>query len=212
MSPGKSTEQGSLQVRTAGWTALLSLLACWAGPVLGAEALGLDELSTLLHRDQAATVRYREEQHRAVLKVPLERTGELHFAPPALFEKRVLTPVTETYRLEGDTLTIVLPERRARQISLRNQPLLGGLLKGFKAVVSGDLATLTPDFTSMVTGTAENWTLALRPVQPEVARYIESIEVLGSGSEPRRFTVVERNGDRTVTEVVAPSTPPQTTR
>lgn len=199
-------EVRSRSPRTVRWPALVLglLVSVFASPLPAAEAFGIDELAALLRRDQPATVRFREEQHRQVLKVPLERSGELHFAPPALFEKRVLAPVTETYRLDGDTLTVLLPERRARQISLRNQPLLGGLLKGFKAVVSGDLATLAPDFASTVDGDEENWSIALRPVQPDIARYIDSIEVLGSHSEPRRFTVVERNGDRTVTTVLGP--------
>lgn len=166
-----------------------------------AEPFGLAELSVLLHRDTEATARFRELQHRRILKAPLERTGELHFVPPALFEKRVLAPVTETYSLDGETLTIALPERKARQISLRNQPLLGGLLLGFKAVVSGQLASLAPAFEATVSGTAAQWQLVLRPQQAEVARYIEVIEVTGAGPEPRQFTVLERNGDRTVTDI-----------
>lgn len=187
--------------------ALIGVLSGFAGSLHAAEAFGIEELATLLHRDQPANAQFREEQHRQVLKAPLRRSGELHFTPPALFEKRVLQPAAETYRLDGDTLTVLLPQSRPRQISLRNQPLLGGLLKGFKAVVSGDLVALTPDFESTVNGTAEDWTLTLRPVQPDVARYIENIEVLGNRSEPRRFTVVERNGDRTVTDILAPASP-----
>lgn len=169
-----------------------------------AAAFGLSELSVLLHRDTAATVRFRELQYRRVLKAPLERAGELHFSPPALFEKRVLSPVMETYRLDGDTLSIALPERRTRQISLRNQPLLGSLLLGFKAVVSGRLETLGPDFETSVSGTAASWTLRLQPRSPDVARYIDHILIVGQEIGPQRFEVLERSGDRTVTAIEPP--------
>ncbi len=185
---------------------LAGTLLCAAGSSARAAetadpAFGLAELTVLLHRETAATARFHELQYRRVLKVPLERAGELHFAPPALFEKRVLTPVIETYRLDGDTLSIALPQRRTRQLSLRNQPLLGGLLLGFKAIVSGRLETLGPDFETTVSGTAGNWSLVLTPRQPDVARYIDHILVNGRESGPQRFEVRERNGDRTVTEI-----------
>lgn len=201
--------------RHNGWRVLGALLLggimlCGAGTPAARAAespesvFGLDELSVLLHRETAATVRFQELQYRRVLKVPLERAGELHFSPPALFEKRVLSPVIETYRLEGDTLSITLPERRTRQVSLRNQPLLGSLLLGFKAVVSGRLETLAPDFETDVSGTAANWTLLLKPSAPDLARYIDHILVVGQETGPQRFEVLERNGDRTVTGIEPP--------
>jgi outer membrane lipoprotein-sorting protein len=136
-----------------------------------------------------------------VLKEPIERQGEFHFEPPSLFEKRVLAPVTETYRLDGETLSIALPDRKVRQVSLRNQPLLGGLLLGFRAVVSGHLDMLAASFEVQVSGTPEAWRIDLRPTQADVAKYIGAIHVTGKGSEPLRFEILERNGDRTITAI-----------
>lgn len=202
-----STDRSGYWMRDALLALVSVCMLCNAGvPTAGAAesaapAFGLDELSVLLHRETAATARFQELQYRKVLKVPLERAGELQFAPPALFEKRVLTPVIETYRLEGDTLSIELPQRRTRQISLRNQPLLGGLLLGFKAVVSGRLETLEPAFATSVSGTAASWTLLLEPRASELARYIDHILVVGQELGAQRFEVLERNGDRTVTVI-----------
>ena len=186
------------------WTVQRTVHATDA-PVAGTAAenigFGIEELTTLLTRETAASANFREQQFRHVLKEPLRREGELYFEPPALFEKRVLAPVSETYRLEGETLSIVLPGRRTRQVSLRNQPLLGGLLLGFQAVVSGRLDRLEPAFVVTVSGTAEDWQLVLRPNQEEIATYIDVIQVTGRGSEPLRFEITERNGDRTVTDI-----------
>lgn len=172
-----------------------------AAPEAAASGLSMSELALLLHRDEPATADYHELQYRRVLKAPLERRGELYFAPPATFEKRVRFPVSETYRIEGETLSMAFPDRATRQISLRNQPLLGGLLLSFKAVIGGQLESLDSTFIATVGGTADQWTLDLRPTQPDVAKYIAVIHVSGHRSEPLHFEVVERSGDRTVTDI-----------
>jgi len=162
---------------------------------------GLNELSQLLRREVASTASFHEQQYRRVLKEPIERQGEFYFEPPSLFEKRVLAPVTETYRLDGETLSIALPDRKVRQVSLRNQPLLGGLLLSFRAVVSGHLDMLAASFEVRVSGTPEAWRIDLRPTQADVAKYVGAIHVTGKGSEPLRFEILERNGDRTITAI-----------
>lgn len=172
-----------------------------AEPAVATAGLAVSDLAQLLRREAPATANFHELQYRRVLKAPLERSGELHFEPPATFEKRVRLPVSETYRIEGETLSMSLPDRATRQISLRNQPLLGGLLLSFKAVIGGQLDSLGNSFSSTVGGTAEQWTLDLRPLQPDVAKYIDVIHVSGRRSEPLRFEVVERSGDRTVTDI-----------
>lgn len=183
-----------LAVRTVGSVAAEAAPAAQAG-------FALSDLALLLHRDAPATADFHELQYRRVLKAPLERSGELHFAPPATFEKRVLMPAAETYRIDGETLSMALAGRPTRQISLRNQPLLGGLLLGFKAVIGGQLDSLGSTFITTVGGTPEQWTLDLRPTQADVAKYIEVIHVSGRRSEPLRFEVVEKSGDRTVTDI-----------
>jgi Outer membrane lipoprotein carrier protein LolA-like len=194
---------GLLLVATAVLAGQGTLAAAAPDPVAVSQVsdFGLSQLAQLLHREVAATADFHELQYRRVLKEPLERRGELHFEPPALFEKRVLVPVTETYRIEGETLSVELPKRATRQISLRNQPLLGGLLLGFKAVISGRLDTLAATFDSTVSGTADEWRLDLRPTQADVVRYIDIIHISGRGSEPLRFEVLERSGDLTVTDI-----------
>ena len=182
-------------------TGVLAAEVSTANAVPLATDFGLEQLAGLLHRDAASTAGFHELQYRRVLKEPIERRGELHFEPPALFEKRVLAPVVETYRIEGESLSMALPGRATRQLSLRNQPLLGGLLLGFKAIVSGELKTLAATFTTTVSGSPEDWRLELHPIQADVSRYIDVIRITGRGSEPLRFEVLERSGDRTVTEI-----------
>jgi hypothetical protein len=185
-------------------SALAALMSvCWT-PAAAAElsSFGQTELTQLLHRSQASTVRFVEHQYRKILTAPIERSGELRFEPPASFEKRVLKPASETYRLKNNTLSIELPGRKTRQISTRNQPLLSGLMLGFQAVVSGQLASLEPYYLLNVSGTAQAWQLLLQPRDKEISRYVSSLVVTGRNSEPLKFEVNERSGDRTVTEIL----------
>ena len=86
-------------------------------------------------------------------------------------------------------------------MSLRNQPLLGDLLLALRAVVGGRLELLKDHFEAQVSGTPAEWHLDLRPMHADVSRYIEWIHVSGHGPEPLRFEIIERSGDRTVTEI-----------
>ena len=180
-------------------------LVVWAAGVQAAgndsAAIDVNALSHLLLRDQASTVRFHELQYRKILTAPVERSGELVFQPPDVFIKRVLKPGAEEYKLEGDTLTIQMGERKARRLSTRNQPLLRGLMLSFQSVVSGQLSALEPYYTLQTSGNASKWQLMLEPKDAEIKKYVERVVVDGRDSNPLRFEVIERSGDRTVTEI-----------
>lgn len=175
-------------------------------PIVGVAAdagggFDAQELGRLLRRDKAATAHFHETQYRRVLTRPVERQGELYFEPPDTFEQRVSTPVVETYRMRGSTLTIEAAGRRTRQVSLRNQPVLAGLLLGFRAVVSGELEALAGHYTAFVAGDAANWHLELVPVDADLAQQIERIRIAGTGKEPRTIEVLEVGGDRSLLKI-----------
>lgn len=169
--------------------------------IAAAEDFTVITLGRLLNRMQASRVSFVEHQYRKALKTPIERRGELTFEPPATFEKHVLVPDEERYRLINNTLSIELPGRKTRQLSTRNQPLLRALLLGFQAVVSGRLESLSPFYQVTLSGNAQDWQLLLTPIDAEVAHYIANIVVIGRQAEPRQFAINERNGDRTLTEI-----------
>jgi len=97
----------------------------------------LAQLQQLLKREHSSSADFTEKQYRKVLSRPVESKGVLRFQPPNVFERQVLTPRAEKYRIVGETLTMETPGRKVRKVSLRSQPLLRALLVGFQAVVSG---------------------------------------------------------------------------
>lgn len=165
-------------------------------------SLTLTELGELLHRDAASHVAYVERQYRHVLKAPIEQRGELRFTPPSTFEKQVLEPYQELYRLSGNTLVVEAPGRKGRQISTRNQPVLLGLLRCFQAVVTGQIDALSSYYDAEVRGNADAWGLALVPRDPQLARYVRKLDVTGRRGEVLRLEVLEVSGDRSVTELM----------
>jgi hypothetical protein len=160
----------------------------------------VDSLARLLTREQASTVRFHEYQYRQILSQPLERSGELEFIPPDTFIRRVLKPKPEEYRLEGATLVMRIGSKE-RRISTRNQPLMQGLLLSFQAVVSGRLALLDSYYQSQLSGTPQQWQLTLQPTDAALASHVDHVIIDGRESNPVRFEIVERNGDRTVTDI-----------
>lgn len=183
-----------------GWARLTAAcvllpLSCLANPFT------VDELGKMLVRSEARSVPYVERQYRKILKTPIEQRGELIFEPPATFEKHVLQPTEQRYRLMGNTLSIESGGQAARQYSTRNQPVIRGLMAGFQAVASGDLTTLAKYYHVTLSGNAAAWQLDLAPIDAQLARYIDQVLIAGSQSELQKFEVIEKNGDRSVTEI-----------
>ncbi len=202
MISGHTTHQLRHDVRCV-WL-LLALLPL---PSL-ASTFDLEQLGELLTRNQASSVPFVEHQYRRVLKTPLQLSGELIYEPPTTFEKRVLQPVPESYRLKGSTLSIDSPRHKSRQISTRNQPVLRGLMLSFQAVVSGELSTLNDYYQVGLQGDASNWQLQLTPTDVQLAKYIDRVSITGQQGQPRQFEIIEKNGDRSVTDISNQSASP----
>lgn len=183
------------------WFPLILSAVSLHAPALKAESFTMTELAKLLNRTEASSVGYVEHQYRKVLTAPVEQRGELLFTPPDRFEKHVMQPVNESYALSGETLTITQANGKRRQISVRNQPLLRGLLMSFQAVVSGHLNDLQPFYDSELSGSAASWQLTLKPSDAQIKRYVAQIIVSGQQGEPHQFAVSETSGDRVVTEI-----------
>jgi len=161
----------------------------------------LAQLQQLLKREHPSTAEFTEKQYRKVLSKPVESKGILRFQPPNVFERQVLTPRAEKYRIVGETLVMETPGRKVRKVSLRSQPLLRALLVGFQAVVSGDLTLLAPYYQIAASGSPEEWHLELDPTDSEVARYVERIAIDGRQRDALHFEIRQRNGDRLVTDI-----------
>src|SRR6202008_771655 len=114
----------------------------------------------------------------------------------------ITQPYDERVALEGDTLTIENRTRgRKLRTSVSGSPGIGALVEGIRATRAGDLAALERHFEVRVEGSAAAWSLALKPIDAEVAQRVLAIVVSGAGGRIARVAVEEAGGGRAVMEI-----------
>lgn len=133
-----------------------------------------------------------------LLERPLILRGELEYLGPDRLAKRVDTPYREQVRVADGEASVQRGDRPARTFPLGQAPELEGFLRGFAALLGGDAATLTRDFTLVAQGTPARWQLVLKPRDERLARRIGEIAVFGEASTPLCFRTREGDGDASV--------------
>jgi outer membrane lipoprotein-sorting protein len=154
-------------------------------------------LMAQLAQVQTSRARYSEVRRVAVLQKPLQLSGTLLYARPALIEKRQILPFKEVIRVDGDRLTVER-EGKTREIMLQNASLIAGLVESLRATLAGDGTELERLYSIRVQGTKQRWTLALAPREVEIAGVVKSIVIAGSGSRVARLEILEQSGDGSV--------------
>jgi len=154
-------------------------------------------LMAQLAQVQSSRARYSEVRRVAVLQKPLQLSGTLLYARPALIEKRQILPFKEVIRVDGDRLTVER-EGKTREIMLQNAPLIAGLVESLRATLAGDGSELERLYAIRVQGNRQRWTLALTPREAEIAGVVKSILIAGSDSRVARLEILEPSGDGSV--------------
>jgi hypothetical protein len=190
-----------LRGAAAKWRVVLACAASLAGSAGGAAApFTAEQLMASLAAQPDSVIEFTETRHSSLLKEPLVTTGELRFKRPDTLERRVKTPFAERYLIEGDRLTIERSGAGApRTLSLGSQPLLANLVETIRALLRGDLQTLTRLYRVELRGTPDDWALTLLPSDPAMVEFVASVHVRGRAAALTEMEVVEPNGDRTVT-------------
>jgi len=167
-------------------------------------ALDVDTLNALLQRKAPESRAFVETQYRKILKRPIELRGELKFTPPDVFEKHVITPRDQTFRIAGNTVFMATAGKPTQEFSIRSQPILSGLMLGFQAVVAGQLQMLEPHYRLNLVGDEQAWTLTLLPKDAELARHVKQLTVSGHAGILTRIEMLEPSGDHSITTLSDP--------
>ena len=186
---------------TAHLARFLSLCFALANCCMGtAYALTANELQQLMQSaPPAADIPFYEQRQSPWLTAPVESWGVVRSLPQGL-EKQVESPKQETWRLLPDRLEWQgSAGGGSKQILFSKAPALAVLSDAIRHVVAGNFLALERDFNVSVQGDAKQWTAHLQPQTAEVARYLEYLEIQGSGSQLLVLVVVERKGERTTT-------------
>jgi hypothetical protein len=179
----------------------------FGGGMGSAHALTAGELQRLLQSAPAADISFVEQRQSPWLTEVLESRGTVRSLPQGGLEKRVESPKQEIWRLLPDRMEwrSMAPSadnstgNTSKQILFSKAPALGVLSDAIRHVVAGDFPALERDFKVVVQGDAKQWTAHLQPQSTEAVRYLDRLEMQGSGSRLLTLVVVERKGERTTT-------------
>lgn len=181
------------KLRQPFWALLAAICAVLAG---AASALDLAELMQNLSAQKEGRARFVEQKSLSVLSTPIESRGELSFKSPYFLQKKTTQPIQETMTVERDRL--ILSRGGKEQImQLDTLPEMGAFIDSLRATLSGDLPTLKKSFQVKLSGTANKWTLSLRPLHANLQRVLIEISIQGRNSEILYIETSMLNGDRT---------------
>ena len=191
---------------------LAALGALWArAPAAPAAAAppafnDLDEIMGLLATRQHGRVEFIEQQFLAVLKRPIESSGELRYDAPSRLEKRTLKPRTETLVLSGGILTVERAHSR-RVTDLHAYPQVLPFVESIRATLAGDRGALERVFHLDFAGSLERWSLVLVPLDSKVKQAVAQVRIDGMRDQLQRVEIRQPDGDRSLM-TLRPSTLP----
>lgn len=184
----------------------------FSGCMGSAHALTAGELQRLLQSAPAVDIPFVEQRQSPWLTEAVESRGTVRSLPQGGLEKRVESPKQEIWRLLPDRMewrSLAPPadnsastgnsSNTSKQILFSKAPALGVLSDAIRHVVAGDFPALERDFKVVVQGDAKQWTVQLQPQSIEAVRYLDRLEMQGSGSRLLTLVVLERKGERTTT-------------
>jgi hypothetical protein len=175
--------------------------------VAGGVPMGdLDEVMHLLAMRRHGRVEFVEQHFLAVLRRPVESSGELLYDAPAHLEKRTLLPHPENLVLDGGTLTV---ERggRLRVLDMHRYPQIQPFVESIRATLAGDRSALERVYRLGFAGSLARWSLTLEPLDPELTRVVKQVQIDGSRDELLRIEVRQPDGDRSLMTLRTPAAP-----
>lgn len=174
--------------------AFLALLM--AGASMAAQAaFDIDQLMGDLARHRGGKARFVETRTLAMLDRPVQSSGEMSYQPPDRLEKRTFKPYAETVVLDKDILSVERDQRRM-SIQVASRPEAQAFVESVRSTLSGNRPALEKHYRLELSGSRQDWSLVLLPVDTAVAALIRRITVTGQGNQVRRIEYLQADGDR----------------
>jgi hypothetical protein len=177
---------------------LLMLTLLSAATVCSASERDADALIASLAKPAPTTIEFTEVRFSRLVREPLVVSGELGYSGPNSLDRRVTTPYRENTSIRGESVKVEREGEKPRSFALKHAPELRGLLTGFSAMLAGDANALRQAFTVAATDKGEHWILTLRPKDTKAQRRLNMMEISGSGTEPRCFSMSTTDGANSV--------------
>jgi outer membrane lipoprotein carrier protein LolA len=166
----------------------------------------LNEVMSLLAMRQHGRVEFVEQQFLAVLKQPIESSGELRYDAPDRLEKRTFKPHAETLLLTGGVLTVERGHNK-RVMDLHSYPQVLPFVESIRATLAGDRGSLERLFHVDFAGTVSRWTMTLVPLESKVKQSVSQVRIDGTREQLLKVEIRQPDGDRSLM-TLRPSTLP----
>ncbi|WP_082086492.1 LolA-related protein [Aquitalea sp. USM4] len=175
---------------------LAGLFVVLSAGSLHAADFSLADLMQQLGQKKSGTATFVEKKYIAMLKQPLESSGELAFTAPDRLEKRTLKPKAEAVLLEGNKLTLERSDGRKMSVNLSDRPEVSAFVESIRATLSGDRSALERYYTPSLSGGSDEWQLKLTPLQARMQKVISQIRIAGSRAQVKTIEFLQADGDR----------------
>lgn len=181
--------------------ATLALQGAHAATSVGnSSALG-DEIMARLGQVPQRQQTFHETREIRALTAPLRSQGVLLFRRPDYIEKKTLAPRPEDLVVNGSTISITRGTAPARLVDAAHNPGLALLVATLRGPLEGDAALLKQYYRLDAAGDLGSWTLTLTPARPEVARFVQSVTMVGHNNAIASVRVLQANGDVQTTTI-----------
>jgi outer membrane lipoprotein-sorting protein len=167
-------------------------------PSLAAEQAPIspDRLPEIITGAPDHRAEFSEERRLLLLTEPVRLQGTLLFRAPGRFEKHTLSPQREDLVVEGEWVSVSLPDQNTEmRFNMADDPLLHGLLFCLQSLLNGEPGRLAGIFAVEAWGGAEAWTLRLKPSEPALAERVLAMKVTGEAHWIRTIELWEVTGD-----------------
>ena len=165
-----------------------------------------DAVMGLLAMRQHGRVEFIDQQFLAILKHPVESSGELRYDAPDHLEKRTLLPRPENLVLDAGVLTVERGGRR-HVLDLHRYPQIQPFVESIRATLAGDRSALQRVFHLDFAGSVARWSLTLQPLDHQLTRTVKQVQIDGSRDQLLRVEIRQTDGDRSLMTLRAAAVP-----
>lgn len=162
-----------------------------------ASGWNLDRLMSTLGQKKSGHASFVETKYLSIAAEPVISSGELVFTAPDHLEKRTDSPKPEDLVVDGDKLTIA---RNGHQytLALTQYPELSAFIESIRATLAGNRFALEQVYRVAVTGTGDDWTLTLTPLDSRMLKTISTITLTGTRDLLHTVAIQQADGDHSL--------------
>jgi outer membrane lipoprotein-sorting protein len=172
-------------------------LRCRLRALADTTSWNLDRLMSTLGQKKSGRASFVETKYLSIASEPVTSSGELTFTAPDHLEKRTDNPKPEDLVVDGDKLTIARNGHKYT-LALTQYPDLSAFIESIRATLSGNRFALEQVYKVAVTGTGDDWTLTLTPLDSRMLKTISTITLTGTRDVLHTVAIQQADGDHSL--------------